>query len=182
MTSYDDLGLEASRFRDLDNRLTKLEQAHAHSGSRAAKAILDLKGLEELGSAAEARLEIGDEDPFETLIVLGYKDDVYFTINRTDGTDWASQDVVVEIPEGTTRVIAFMRGWLAGYAETTSSETSIRDLVDHHLGVAYLNVRVREVGQRTATLRAAMLLRDINGDDPWTGWVNAVAIYMGPHP
>ncbi|HET9756800.1 MAG TPA: hypothetical protein VFP66_09885 [Candidatus Limnocylindrales bacterium] len=65
-------------------------------------------------------------------------------------------------------MIAFMRGWLAGYAETTSSETSMRDLVDHHLGVAYLNVRVWEVGQRTATLRAAMLLRDVNGDDPWT--------------
>lgn len=70
MASYDDPGLEASRLRDLDTRLTKLEQAHAHSGSRAAKAILDLKGLEELGSAAEARLEIGDEDPFETLTSL----------------------------------------------------------------------------------------------------------------
>ena len=75
--------------------------------------------------------------------MLGFRDDVFFTINRSDGTDFGVQDVTVEIPDGTTRVLAFMRGWLLGFAETGSDELTIRGIVDHHLGVEYANVRVQ---------------------------------------
>ena len=54
---------------------------------------------------------------------------------------------------------------------------TIRGIVDHHLAVEYANVRVQEIGARNAILRGTMILRDDNGDDRWTGWINAVAIY-----
>lgn len=173
----------SKRVRDLQQRLTRLEQAHAPAKKRKVTSQLSLEKLAKLlGDDSEARIKNDATDPFERLIVLGFNDSVLFTINRSNGEDFGVQDVTIEIPDGTTRVLAFMRGWLLGFAETASDELTVRGIVDHHLGVEYANVRVQEVGVRTATIRAVMLLRDINGDDRWTGWVNAVVIYLGPHP
>lgn len=173
----------ARQIRDLQRRLSEIEEAHQPARTRRETKSLSLAHLGEMVGEDEARISHrGEEDPFERLIVLGFRTDIFFTINAADGTDFGVQDVVVEIPDRTTRVLAFMRGWLLGFAETASDEVTIRDIVDHHLGVGYANVAVREVGVREATLRGIMILRDINGDDRWTGWINAVAIYLGPHP
>ena len=112
----------ASQVRDLQRRLSELEEAHRPSRTRRETKRLSLASLAEiLGDDREARASPGaEEDPFERLIVFGFRSDIFFTINRGDGTDFGVQDVVVEIPDGTTRVLAFMRGWLLGFGETAS--------------------------------------------------------------
>lgn len=169
--------------RDLQQRLQELEQAHMPVGHRKLTKEINLEALARtLGDSSEARIANDVLDPFENLMILGYRDDVYFTLNRSNGTDFAVEDITLEIPDGTTRVLVFMRGWLLGFGETMSNEVSIRRIVDHHLALEYANVRVKEVGLRTATITAVMILRDVNGDDPWTGWINAVVVYLGEHP
>jgi hypothetical protein len=88
------------------------------------------------------------------------------------------------ISDGTTHVVAFLRGWMLAFGEIEiqRDEATTRHFTDRHLGLATVNVRVRSVGVQTATIRAAMLLRDDNGEDRWTGLVYAVALFMGPHP
>jgi hypothetical protein len=117
---------------------------------------------------------IGPDDTFD---VLGFRSGKILIGNVSNGQVLASKDVVIEMPAGTTDVVASMKGFTVAFGETLADNETIT-LVDHHLGVQVAEVGVHEVGQNSVTLRAVMLLRDINGDDRWTGWIIAQVIFL----
>jgi hypothetical protein len=100
-----------STLHDLDTRIAKLEQAHARKDERATSAFAGFKDLGEFAPAADGGLPILPEAPFENLIILGYKDDVFFSINRNEGSVQAYQDVDVAIP---TEPRTWLRSCVAG--------------------------------------------------------------------
>jgi hypothetical protein len=115
--------------------------------------------------------------PTDTFDVLGFRSEKILVGNFSNGQVLASKDVVVEMPAGTTDVLASMKGFAVAFGETLADNETIT-FVDHHLGLQFAEVGVHEIGQNSATLRAFMLLRDINGDDRWTGWIIAQVIFL----
>lgn len=171
------------QIRDIQERLERLEEAHLPSAKSKTKTEFTSKKLTRIfGDDIKAGVTPEDPELFENLIVMGFKTDIFLTVNASDGEDFAFIDEVIEIPRGTTQVLAFLRGWYLGFGKTSSDGVTIESDGDHHYGIGYARVTVLDVGDTIATIRGELILRDKNGDDRWTGGINAVVIYLGPHP
>ncbi|SRR6266480_1700948 len=123
---------------------------------------------------------------YQRFIILGYRSENVVMDNLPNAGSVASKEFTVEIPTGTTDIIPLSRGSIALFGQITARRNDDTNfdfgLEDHHFGFNFVNVYVVEINQVTARLRADMLLRDENGDDPWSGVVNVTLLFLGPHP
>ena len=169
------------RLQTVKKIVDHLEQIH--ESSERSKAV-ELKGLSlppftfpgEITSKAEAA---------ERLIILGYSTQTIVLDNQSNGGRAARKFVTIAIPEGTTHVVPSLAGFVFVFGKILANQDgAIFDLSvdDHHLGLESINIVVGEVGRTTATLGISMLLRDKNGDDRWSGVLNASILFLGSHP
>jgi hypothetical protein len=138
-------------------------------------------------------------DQFGGFEILGVSHRATTSLNQGSATSGGSfgfsEDVTVNVPVGTQIVIPAVRGWRLAYGEidpnSVEAHASLGDqnatwkTADHHLGVAAVNVFVKDVNApngntQTATLTVSLLLSDDNGDDKWFGLVNYSLMFLGP--
>jgi len=118
---------------------------------------------------------------YGNFIILGYDTEVVFVDNQPKGRTEAQQDVRIEIPSGTTKVIATTNAFVFGFGRRHPDQETYT-VHDHHLGLQALQLYVHDLGDTSAVLTVRMLLRDKNGDDSWNGWVGVQLLFLGPHP
>jgi hypothetical protein len=175
------LGVTWSSLRRVGQRIRHLEHIHASS---TAREIVKLKGEDVLSllerSGGEATLPFAPV--FERLVILGFDRKVIYFENQPNGSGVVFKNATVEIPQGTTQVVPMLVGFGAWFGQVTvvSEDQFSPSFVDHHLGFEYVSVGVQEVSRVTATLAISALLRDINGDDPWSGVVVVRLLFLGP--
>lgn len=163
-----------------------LEQMHAiASARREGELEIEFKGLllarREEDVEEAVRGDLAAEAVFERLAILGYdRGEVMF--DKPNGGQQAFETVEMEVPEGTSDVILIPTQHALSFGkmlEFTDTTFSIR-LADHHHGFAYVSVSFLGIVRSRANIEVGLLLRDINGDDPWAGWVVFTALFLGP--
>jgi hypothetical protein len=120
--------------------------------------------------------------PAGTFDVLGFHSEKLIMGNFSNGRTDAVRDVLLEMPPGTTDVLAMMKGFVLAYGQTEADNETIQPTDDHHLAVEAADVGVLlplDFGQNKATIRAVMLLRDADPADRWTGWILFQVIFLG---
>ena len=169
------------RLKKMKTTVDHLEQMHA--SSKVGK-VVELKGLSSIPLAPLKEKPKGVSS-FESLIILGFREEAIFIDNQSNGKKEAKKDISIEIPEGTIDVVPLVSGFdlFYGKIESIEENTSYHARVsDHHLGFERVNIRVIEIGRVTATIQAQMWLCDDNQDDAWTGTMHAMILFLGPHP
>jgi hypothetical protein len=114
---------------------------------------------------------------FERLAILGFSEESVDMFNQPNGEGFTTERFDVEIPEGTTRILSSLNSVQLGYGRVSDSRLRVED---HHLGFEGADVDVVEVRRVSATIEVAMLLRDRNGDDRWSGRIGVSLLFLGP--
>jgi hypothetical protein len=136
--------------------------------------------------------------------VLGIQSRVTMTGNLPNSTTvYSEPPVMFSVPNGTEQVLVVPRYWYLGYGAManptlwgnclqTSCQPSgflVSGTKNHSWGmglvdvyVEHLDAPVPEPQSQNVTVRVQLQLTDVNGDDPWFGYVVWDAIFLGPAP
>lgn len=165
------------RLQTIEKTVEQLEQRH--EASQTTKTV-DLEGL----SLPPFRFPDKVFEPPEKLVILGYRSLTIDLGNQPDGNEHGViKNVTIDTPLGTTHVVASLKGFFLTFgAVIRNSDGDIVALSadDHHLGYEAVDISVVEVLTGKATLKAAGVLRDDNGDDRWSGTLVVSLLFLGP--
>jgi hypothetical protein len=120
---------------------------------------------------------------FQNLAILGFTNNLLIQLaNQANAPAFASGDAVVEMPAGTTQVLAFMQGWLLGFGQFSPDGQTFTSGDDHHVQLEAAIVEVSNIDfpNSLAVITALMILRDSGGDKQWVGEAFADVLFLGP--
>jgi hypothetical protein len=153
-----------------------------HKAATVAEAV-NLTGLPSIAAPHDSSALQPLSKP-QRFIILGHKDENIFFDNFTKADAVVTKKIRRDIPEGTTKVVASIRGFILLFGKITSKEDNrpVFRINDHHLGLEWVNIIVVELTHTDVTLEAQIILRDVNGDDDWSGFLGVSILFLGPHP
>lgn len=123
------------------------------------------------------------EVPPDRFIILGYRAQSIIFENFSSGDEVAIKEFKIGIPEGTTAVAPSINGFILLFGKITNPnpEGFNVEATDHHVGFEMVHITVTEITQTEATLKAQLLLRDLESN-AWSGVLSYTVLLLGKHP
>jgi hypothetical protein len=162
----------------VEKRVSQLEQMHAFPANGNGVKTISLLSRTTQGTQVAETDEAVLPHSFERWVILGGGSRSVSMFNQPNGENWTREQFDVEIPEGTTRILASLQSIQLGYGRVVSD--SFLRVEDHHFGFGGAEVLVLEVRRVSATIEVGMILRDDNADDRWTGQIGVNLLFLGP--